>query len=108
MSAPTLAPGISEADFQAAVIDVAKRYQWHVSHTSPAQVRAGRWATPATAGVPDLLLVRGGCVILAELKAEKGRVSPTQASWLAALGSYGRLWRPSMFPEIVDELRSAA
>jgi hypothetical protein len=67
----------SEAEFQKAVITLAKLHRWKVMHTQPAQVRAGRWITPNTGdqGFPDLVMVhpvRG--TIFVELKATKGVV----------------------------------
>jgi hypothetical protein len=71
----------SEAEFQKAVITLAKLHRWKVMHTQPAQVRAGRWITPNTGdqGFPDLVMVhpvRG--TIFVELKATKGVVSQTR------------------------------
>jgi len=82
MSAP-----ICEADLQQAVIDLAHLLRWRVAHFRPAMTR-GRWSTPVSgdgAGFPDLVLVRGGRVIFAELKAAKGRLRPEQEVWLDAL-----------------------
>lgn len=36
-------------------------------------------------GFPDLILVREGRMIAAELKGDKGRVSEEQTAWIAAL-----------------------
>lgn len=98
---------LSEADFQGTVIDYAVRRQWRVHHARPAQIRPGRWATPLSGhpGVPDLLLARGGVVLMPELKRQHGRVTPAQTAWLTELGAHGRLWRPSDWPEIFEELR---
>jgi hypothetical protein len=102
----------SEDDFQRFVIETAKLNGWKVTHFRPVKLLSGRWATPlqGDAGFPDLALARGGVVILAELKSQKGIVSDDQESWLAAIGSeLGRVWRPSDRPAIVAELsRSAA
>lgn len=62
--------------------------------------RSGRWSTPlqGDAGFPDVVLVRPPRVIFAELKAEKGRTSESQQTWLAALMECNvetYLWRPS-------------
>lgn len=64
-------------------------YHTHDSRRSPA-------------GFPDLVLVRER-VVFAELKAEKGRVTPEQLAWLGRLwqaGAEAYLWRPSGWPEI--------
>lgn len=97
---------ISEADFQRTVIDAAGRFGWMVHHARPSRTAKG-WATILTGdpGLPDLVLARGGVVILAELKRHGGRATPGQVRWLDALGRYGRLWTPSQWQHIVIELR---
>lgn len=105
----------SEADFQRAVIDLARRLGWRVFHPRPAQTKRGTWIT-ATAGdgkgYPDLSMVRGGRLIFAELKTDKGRLRPEQAEWLEALGEVAyrsevveaHVWRPSQFAAIQEAL----
>jgi hypothetical protein len=97
---------ITEAQFQQRVIDLATLTGWHVTHFR-AVFTGGRWRTPLTghAGAPDLVLARGGRVILAELKTERGRLTAEQKAWLAALGPHGRIWRPSDWQSIVAELK---
>lgn len=100
----------SEAGFQRAVIDMAHARGWLVAHFRAAQVtrRGGkRWATPVSAdgaGFPDLVLARRGVVMMRELKTERGRVSDMQARWISELGVFGKVWRPSDWPEISREL----
>jgi len=92
---------ISEAELQAAVIDLAHFLGWRVAHFRPA-LTGGRWSTPVSAdgaGFPDLVMARNGEVVVAELKSEKGRISPAQKAWLLALGWSGNcrifVWRPA-------------
>jgi hypothetical protein len=71
----------SEAEFQKAVITLAKLHRWKVMHTQPAQIRPGKWITPNTGdqGFPDLVMThpsRG--TIFVELKTAKGVLSDTQ------------------------------
>lgn len=106
-----------EGAFQAAIVELALRLDWRVFHprkTATARLDArGRptYRTPLTghAGWPDLVLVRAGRMILAELKAEKGRVDPEQRAWLdrleeVELNASGavlvRVWSPRDWPEI--------
>jgi hypothetical protein len=100
----------SERAFQDKVIAVAIMYGWKVQHSRPAMLPGGGWAThiQGHVGFPDLVLVhRDRGVIYAELKAERGKVSPSQADWLETLTAAGAetyLWRPRDFQFIVKRL----
>lgn len=96
---------MSEDDLKARVIDFAKLHGWKVVHYRPARTGKG-YRTPLEGhpGCPDLILARDSVIIFAELKSQTGRVSPDQKEWLAALGTYGRVWRPSDLKEIEDIL----
>ena len=102
---------MTEAEFQSAVIEVARLRGWMVMHTRPAQIRPGRWATPLTGnpGFPDLVLVRPvhGDIVFAELKKEGGRLSVGQKAWLTALKAAGAecyTWFPNDMEAIVERL----
>lgn len=114
MSETISALPVSEESLQSAVIDLAQLRGWKVAHFAPARTEKG-WRTPVRAdgkGFPDLVLVKGRRLIFAELKSQKGRVSPEQAAWLDALsgdaflapGEYRdvevKVWRPADWPEI--------
>lgn len=95
----------SEAGFQRTVVEYAKLRRWWCYHDSDSRRNQ--------AGLPDLILIRDGLIVMAELKAAKGRVRPAQAEVLALLGAveelaHGavrvRLWRPADWPEIQKEL----
>ena len=63
------------------------------------------------AGLPDLILLGPGGLAFAELKKQKGRVSPEQQGWLDGLTRVGvpaYLWRPSDWPEVQAVLRGLA
>jgi len=101
----------SEAEFQKAVITLAKLHRWKVMHTQPAQVRPGRWVTPNTGdqGFPDLVMVStcGRGTIFVELKATKGVVSDTQWEWINTLEDAGQevhVWRPKDLDKISARL----
>jgi hypothetical protein len=91
---------MSEKDLQAAVIDLARVQGWICAHFRPALTKQG-WRTPVSAdgaGFPDCLFVRGDRVVVAELKAKPGRLTPEQMRWLDAFDLAGVetwLWRPS-------------
>ena len=83
------------------VIDLAKVFGWLYYRT---------WLSMhSPAGFPDLVMVRGQRQIYAELKSEKGKVTPKQGEWLTALSAVPQnevyLWRPSNFDAIVQILQ---
>lgn len=91
----------TEAGFQRAVVDLARLYGWRCYHT---------WRSiHSPSGFPDLVLVRTPRVIFAELKRERGRLSPLQEAWLCDLrecqGVETYEWRPSQWSEVVDVLQ---
>ena len=93
---------ITEKDFQATVIDLARTYGWIVGFTHDS-----RKSEP---GEPDLRMVRPPRVIFAELKTVKGKLTkgrwnksgnrwlPGQDQWAAVLSECPDveyyLWRP--------------
>jgi VRR-NUC domain len=107
-------PTATEAEWQRTVIEYAQLRKWRVAHFRPARTEQG-WRTPVQAdgaGFPDLVMVRAGVIVVAELKSERGRLSSTQSEWLEAfrdaqawseLGVY--VWRPSSWPEVERVLR---
>jgi len=98
-----------EKHFQQKVITVAHYYGWLVQHTRAVNSE-GRWMTPISgdAGFVDLVLVhptRG--LVFAELKSDRGKISPNQAEWITALGEYAEchVWRPKDMHTIVHRLQ---
>ena len=88
--------GESEAGFQAAILELASLRGWRSFHDQDS-----RRSQP---GFPDLCLVRGGRVLFAELKTERGQLRQEQREWLAMLGMCSGietyLWRPSSWRQI--------
>mgnify|MGYP001558582372 CR=1 FL=1 len=84
---------ISERDFLAQVLELAKIYHWRSAHFRHALQREGKYITPVQGdgvGFPDLVLVRlneDGTARLCflELKREGNKPSPTQKEWLDML-----------------------
>jgi hypothetical protein len=94
---------MSEEDVQRIIIDYAIAAGYLVYHTWDS-----RRSQP---GFPDLVLVRGLCVVFIECKAEKGKVTPDQAAWLQKLGQakYVGVYeaRPSNLDDVLEALRTA-
>jgi len=97
-----------EKDWQAKVTDLAKLLGWRVYSTRAAFTGKG-YRTPVTSrGFPDLLLVREGRLVAAELKVGSP-LAPEQREWLDELGKVAGVesfvWKPADFDQIVEILR---
>lgn len=89
-----------ETGFQGWVIELAQTMGWLVVHHFDSR--------HTEAGFPDLIMLRGDCQIVAELKTESGRVATAQQVWLDAFtraGVAAYVWRPSERDEISAVLR---
>jgi hypothetical protein len=106
----TTLPRITEAGFLAQALSLARLRGYRVAHFRPARTRSG-WRTPCqadAAGFPDLLLLKGGRMLVAELKVGKGKLTPEQCLWIAAFEAAGvpaYVWRPDDWPAIEEVLR---
>jgi hypothetical protein len=101
---------VIEKDFQKLVINLAQGSGWLVHHALPSMNKRGVWATHELGdhGFPDLVLAHpAGRVIFAELKSDKGKVSPLQSRWITALqqGAVVHVWRPADLDWIAQYLR---
>ena len=95
---------LSEKQLSQCIVDLAQLLGWRSYRT---------WRSlHSPAGFPDLVMVRKGQLIFAELKSDKGRLTPAQQEWLDALHEVGDyndsvrtyLWRPAdWFAGRVDE-----
>lgn len=97
MAAP---PALTEAAFQQQIVELAGLYGWRLYHTYESRRSNPGW--------PDLVLMRPPELVYAELKTEKGRVSPAQRRWLYGLARCGcevYIWRPSDFDGIHERLK---
>jgi len=102
---------MTEAQFQQQVIDLAHIYGWAVAHFRPAWSRDGKRCMTAVqadgSGWPDLTLVKGKRLIFAEVKSDKGHLSPEQYEWLERLKQTGNevyLWMPENWDNIQELL----
>jgi hypothetical protein len=100
---PPPPPDCPEKEFQAAVVALARANGWLVYHTHDSRRSAS--------GFPDLVLLRDGVLLFAELKAAEGSPSDDQRAWLAALeavaGVAAYCWKPADWPEAVQALQRA-
>jgi hypothetical protein len=96
----------TERQFERAVVEYAELRGWMVYHTFDS-----RRSNP---GFPDLVMVRDGKLVFAELKSQNGRVSRSQGDWLEALDGVAGwpidkvdvfVWRPSDWTHIEETLR---
>jgi hypothetical protein len=112
---PTAQLQQTEAEFQSAVIDLARLRGWRVAHFHDSRRQVGgRLVGDADAeGYLDLTLTRRGVLVFAELKSESGCISKGQCAWINDLTEVAehnrdvhvRLWRPSDWNEIEGMLR---
>lgn len=95
---------LTESQFLDQVIDAAHYCGWLAHHSRPAWTSKGcRTPIQGDKGAPDLLLAKNGRVILAELKADGGKLTPEQLQWRKESGSF--VFYPSDFDRIVEILR---
>ncbi len=97
---------VNERIWQDQVVTLARMNGWHVFHPSPHQVRPGVFRSDGV-GFPDLVLAhRERGLIFAELKTERGKVSPAQKAWALAIAPHAEwyLWRPSQIDLIAKRL----
>lgn len=98
---------VSERDMQQAVMDACRLGGWNAYHVFDAR--------RSPEGFPDVLAIRGGEMLVWELKTARGRTTPAQASWLRSwqvfgeahgLGAYleARVVRPCDMPEALARL----
>ena len=90
-----------EAEFHEQVATLMRLNGWSV-YSVPDSRRV------SLAGYPDLTMWKGSRLIFAELKTEKGRVSPAQEDVLSDLRHIPcaeiYIWRPSNFDRILEIL----
>jgi len=93
---------VTERDLREWVRDLCKLFGWKM-YFSWTSIHSPR-------GFPDLVLANPEQkrVIFAELKTEKGKVTPYQQEWLDTLDGAGAevyVWRPGDIERIADILR---
>lgn len=85
---------MTEKQFQASIVKLASLLRWHVYHTHDSR--------HSPAGFPDLILLRGSRMIVAEVKVGKNVTTDAQREWLMWFhfaGAESVLWRPDAAPK---------
>ena len=97
---------MTEKEWLGTVIALASLKGWLVHHCRPARTKDGKWATAIQGdpGFPDLVLVRPGRVIFAELKVKGRRLTQAQMRWHIALTECPRVerytWEPRHWEDV--------
>lgn len=111
MTAARALPAETEAEFESSVLELARFFGWKCAHFRVANTGRG-WRTPVAGdgkGWPDWVFARER-VVFAELKSQRGRLSPEQATWLdwlKAAGGEVYCWRPSDWDDVTRILGPA-
>lgn len=112
MNAASLRRQPTEDSFTRMILTVAALHGWRRHHGRPGRA-AGGWRTPVAGdvGFPDLVLVKPGRLILAELKVTT-TTTPDQRLWLELFRTVPGVevyeWRPRDWPAIEATLRGSA
>jgi hypothetical protein len=100
VTAPRVMPPLTERQWQLQVVDLAKLRNWWIYHPM-----LSKWSEP---GWPDLTLIRGPRMILAELKTDRGKLTEHQHKVFALLdqvqGVESYVWRPADFDHVKEVL----
>lgn len=91
---------LTERQWQAQVLEAARVLEWLIYHTYDS-----RRSEP---GFPDLMLLKGTRLVVAEVKTQKGRLNFAQEVWLEAFRATNAevyVWRPDDWPEVERVLK---
>lgn len=100
---------ITEAQWQAHVIQIARLNGWMAYHPPDNIPGKNGHVQKVTPGWPDLVLVRDGRMVVAELKTATGKTTAAQDHWLDELsrvpGVETYVWRPGDDDKVLAVLR---
>lgn len=100
---------ITEAEWQSHVIRIARMNGWRVYHPPANRPGPNGKVQLVVAGWPDLAMVRGKRLVMAELKTRVGKTTAAQDEWLAELGAVpgveAYVWRPGDDDKVIATLR---
>ena len=93
-------PALTEEQWLAQVRALATQHDWLTYHPLRSQGSEPGW--------PDLACLKPPRLVLAELKTDRGRLTPAQQHWLTALQQVTtiatHLWRPEHWETVVQVL----
>ena len=95
-------PAVTESKVQRSVEGLLTQLGWRWTHNSDSRRARGH------RGVPDILAVRGDCILFVECKRSGGKFGPGQEEWLRALkigGAETYVVSPDNFAAFVIWLR---
>ena len=84
---------MSEDELLRCVMECARLFRWRTYHIRNS--RAG--IVQGDVGFPDIVAIRDGSLLVAELKSDKGKLTQAQIDWLvdwAYAGARTYVWRP--------------
>lgn len=98
-------PKLTEKAWMGQLLGLARMFGWAAFHDQATNApracprcRAPIHLPRNVSGWPDLMLIRGDTLIVAELKSDRGRVREDQTGWLSAFRQVRRVvvvvWRP--------------
>lgn len=90
---------ITEKEFQQQILELAKLCGWLTYHTYDS-----RRCTP---GFPDLVMIKGKRLVVAELKVGNNKLTSEQERWITAFlisGVESYIWKPEHWEEIEQVL----
>lgn len=102
---------MTERELTDQMIALARLTGWRSFHVRQARTKES-WRTPVQGdgkGFPDLLLLRGGSMIVAELKVGKNALTYEQEAWLGAFQQVEEVraytWRDEDWNKVEKTLR---
>jgi VRR-NUC domain len=112
MAGPRTADAVlSEEQFQAQVVELARMMRWRTMHVRRTIGKGRKWTTGTSVnGWPDLTLWRPGQFLMVECKTDIGKVTDEQLEILHSLHAAGvdaRIWRPRDWDEVQATLTAA-
>lgn len=109
-------PKLTERAWQAQVVKLARMFGWRPWHDNATNAPRAcpHCKKPLKLprndpGWPDLFMVRGDTLVIAELKSDRNYPTPEQRAWLEALRNVRRIavfvWKPKDVEDVTRVLR---